>query len=376
MNDLSIHIAIVGLVFLLAIVFEMILLPRIIYIAKKKRLFDLPNKRKIHCDPIPRLGGMSFFPIIIPLTLLSLYLELRFELISPSAIHALLPEITFLISGITLISLVGIKDDLVGVVYRHKFLIQFIASIFIISSGVYINNLHGFLGIYEISPYVGIPLSLLLIVYTTNSINLIDGADGLASGLTALAFVVYGLLFATLSHWLYSAIAFGICGILIPFFYYNFFSRSRKIFMGDTGSLTLGFLLSFMMLKLMQSPLSHEILPNSSGVFLLVISALYIPLYDALRVMMVRILSNRPPFSPDRNHIHHKLIDLGYSRRKAVGIILVASVCLFTLNYLLLKFSNSTLTFIIDIILALSIAFLFIYLTNKKIVLNSKMASS
>lgn len=372
MDDLSIHIGIVGLVFLLAIVFEMILLPRIIYIAKKKRLFDLPNKRKIHCDPIPRLGGVSFFPIIVPLTLLSLHFELRFGLISVSAVYELLPEITFLIGGITLISLVGIKDDLVGVVYRYKFLIQFIASIFIVSGGLYINNLHGLLGIYEISPYIGIPLSILLIVYTTNSINLIDGADGLASGLTALAFVVYGLLFATLSHWLYSAIAFGMCGILIPFFYYNFFSRSRKIFMGDTGSLTLGFLLSFMMLKLIQNPLPQEVLSNSSGAFLLIISALYIPLYDALRVMLVRILSNRPPFSPDRNHIHHKLIDLGYSRRKAVGIIMVSSVCLFGLNYLLLKFTNSTLTFVVDIILALFIAFLFIYLTNKKVVLNSK----
>lgn len=367
MDNTYIYIIIIGLSFLCSILFEMMLLPRIIFIAKKKRLFDMPDARKKHQMFIPRLGGISFLPVILGITLFTLFIRCKYDLSSDLLIAEIFPEFLLLICGMILIFSTGVKDDLVGVWYGHKFLVQFIAAFFIIYSDVYIDNLHGLFGIYEIPSYIGIPLSILIIVYTTNAINLIDGADGLASGLSGLAFVVYGSLFIIGGLWTYATIAFIVCGVLIPFFYYNFFHAKRKIFMGDTGSLTLGYLASFMMLRLLKTPLNSDILPDEGGCLILILAALYIPLYDAARVMIVRLVTGRSPFSPDRNHIHHKLIDMGLSRKRAVSVILVMAVSFFVINYLLTLLFSANTVFIIDIAISFLVAFSLISLTKKKL---------
>ncbi len=366
MINANFYIIIIGS-FLLAIIFEMMLLPRLIYIAKKKRLFDLPDSRKKHNMPIPRLGGMSFVPIIITITVFSVFIRYKLGLWAESPFYDVLPELMLLICGMFLIYMLGAKDDLVGVNFRYKFLIQAIASLFIISSGVYIKNLDGLLGIYEVPTFIGIPISILIIVYTTNAINLIDGADGLASGLSFIAFMTYGVLFIAAGLWTYATMAFIICGLLIPFFYYNFFHPSRKIFMGDTGSLTLGYLLSFMMLRLFNTHIEGFCFPSSDGgCILIIIAALYVPLYDAVRVMLVRLLTKRSPFSPDRSHIHHKLIDLGLSRRKAVFSIIIFGITFMLLTYLMTFYLNSTIICIIGIIASILIALSLIKVTKEK----------
>lgn len=341
----------VGIVFVACVVsmiLEMMLLPRIIYIAKKKRLFDLPNKRKRHDMPIPRLGGISFTPVILLVGLFTLFVRFKFQIWTEEMLLYRVLEIILLVCGLLIIYLLGAKDDLVGVNFKKKFLIQFFASFCIVGSGVYINNLYGLLGIYEIPDTLGIILSIGLIMFTTNAINLIDGADGLASGISAVALIIYGILFSIYDMWTYTCMAFITIGMLIPFFYYNFFHPTRKIFMGDTGSLTLGFLLSFMILRLAKYPPAVEVVP--SGLILLVLSALFIPLFDAFKVMVVRISMGKGPFSPDRNHIHHKLIDLGLSRKKAVFLIVMASLFLVVMNWGLLHLKiNANIVLLVDI---------------------------
>lgn len=172
---------------------------------------------------------------------------------------------------------------------------------------LWINDLYGLLGIYAIPNWIGIPFTILTIVFITNAINLIDGIDGLASGLSSVALLVFGLLFIEKGLWMYSMLAFSTLGVLVPFFYYNVFGnaeRARKIFMGDTGSLTLGYILSFLAIKYSQN--NPEVISNTKGTFLIAFSTLIIPAFDVIRVVMVRLRNGKSPFEPDKNHIHHK----------------------------------------------------------------------
>lgn len=350
--------------FVVSVVIEMMVLPRIIYIAKKKRLFDLPDKRKKHSEPIPRLGGISFTPVILLVSLFCLFIRFIFQFWDEELFFYRIPETILLVCGLLIIYLLGAKDDLVGVSFKKKFVIQFIASLCIVGSGVYINNLYGLLGFHEVPAWVGVPLSIGLIMFTTNAINLIDGADGLASGISAVALIVYGVMFVIYGMWTYAGIAFITLGILVPFFYYNFFNPKRKIFMGDTGSLTLGFVLAFMILRLAKYPPSTEIVPQ--GLFLLVLSALFIPLFDAFKVMVVRIAKGKGPFSPDRNHIHHKLIDLGFSKKRAVFLIVSTGALLVVSNWILLWYLDCNVLLVLDLSFGV-LANVFIYRRIKRI---------
>lgn len=352
------NVIIIVIACVISIIIEMMLLPRVIYIAKKKRLFDLPDKRKKHSCPIPRLGGITFTPVILLVGLFSLFLRFRFQIWDEELFFYRIPEILLLVCGLLVIYLLGAKDDLVGVSFKKKFTIQFLASLCIVGSGVYIDNLYGLFGIHQIPDIIGVLLSIGLIMFTTNAINLIDGADGLASGIALVALVMYGILFGLYGMWTYAGIAFIMIGLLIPFFYYNFFHPTRKIFMGDTGSLTLGYMLAFMVLRLVKYPPSVEIVP--SGLLLLVLVALFIPLFDALKVMCVRISMGRGPFSPDRNHIHHKLIDLGLSKKKTVFVVVLTGVLLIIANWILLNYLNCNIVLLCDFGLGLFIN-MFIY---------------
>lgn len=330
-----------------SIIIEMMVLPRIIYIAKKKRLFDLPDKRKKHSEPIPRLGGISFTPVILLVSLFCLFIRFIFQFWDEELFFYRIPETILLVCGLLVIYLLGAKDDLVGVSFKKKFVIQFIASLCIVGSGVYINNLYGLFGFHQIPGFIGIILSIGLIMFTTNAINLIDGADGLASGVSAVALLIYGIIFSIYGMWTYAGLAFITLGLLAPFFYYNFAHPTRKIFMGDTGSLTLGFLLAFMILRIAKYPPAVEIVPG--GLILLVLSALFIPLFDAFKVMVVRIAKGKGPFSPDRNHIHHKLIDLGFSKKKAVFLIVMTGALLVVANWILLWYLDCNVLLIMDL---------------------------
>ena len=232
--------------------------------------------------------------------------------------------------GMTLLYLTGIADDLVGVRYRQKFAIQIFCACLFPLSGLWINDLYGLFGIHELSAYVGIPFTVLTVVFITNAINLIDGIDGLASGLSSVALLVFTFLFISKGLWSYAMLSAGTFGVLVPFFYYNVFGsveRARKIFMGDTGSLTLGYILSFLAIKYSQH--NTDIMPTSKAAFLIAFSTMIIPAFDVVRVVLVRIREGHSPFEPDKNHIHHKLLAIGLSPRRAM-LSLLSMSCAFS----------------------------------------------
>lgn len=338
--------------FITAVILGRIIIPNILVISMRKRLFDEPDARKIHKRPIPRLGGVTFFPVIV------------FTLCTFTAIHLFkghfvyniitlntAREMLFLISGLTLLYIVGIADDLIGVRYRKKFVVQIISAAMFPIAGLYINSFYGLFGINEIDPIIGIPFTMLLVVFITNAINLIDGIDGLASGLSMVALVVFGVIFVHFQSWLYALLAFVSIGVIIPFFSYNVFGnadRGRKIFMGDTGSLTLGYILSFFVIRFCM----HE--PNSmmqvqGSPVLIAFSVLMVPCLDVVRVVLRRARNRKPLFLPDKTHIHHKFLAMGFSPRRALITIQIMSACFCAFTMGALDFMNNTVIFIIDI---------------------------
>jgi UDP-N-acetylmuramyl pentapeptide phosphotransferase/UDP-N-acetylglucosamine-1-phosphate transferase len=192
---------------------------------------------------------------------------------------------------------------------------------------------------------------VLAVVFITNAINLIDGIDGLASGLSGVAFLVLGWLFLGKGEWLYGMLSFCALGVLLPFFFYNVFGkeeRSRKIFMGDTGSLTLGYVLSFLAI----SYVAHDeaAIPYTDHAFSMAFGTLIVPVFDVIRVMLIRLRRRKPLFEPDRNHIHHKFLDMGLGVRKTMVLLLLLSGGFSLSNIWLLEYVNNTLLLVGDVV--------------------------
>lgn len=291
------NIIFILIAFIISAFVARLIIPRILLISFRKRLFDVPDERKIHKRAIPRLGGVSFFPTI----LLSCCTVLAIRTLAGYGISMLpsfylLPEFLALVCGMVLLYLTGIADDLVGVRYRQKLAVQIICASLFPVVGLWINDLYGLFGLYLVPAWFGIPFTVLTIVFITNAINLIDGIDGLASGLSSVALVVFGILFIDKGLWIYAMLAFSTLGVLVPFFYYNVFGsaeHARKIFMGDTGSLTLGYVLSFLAIKYSQHT---EFIPVTQGALVIAFSTLIVPSFDVIRVVIVRVYNGKSPF--------------------------------------------------------------------------------
>lgn len=340
----------IGLAFFLALSFTGILIPKILFIAFKKDLVDLPEERKIHQGIIPRLGGLAFIPSIFFTFFLLLGLVFvleKQEILMQEANNV--PELLFGFCACTILYLVGVADDLIGVRFSTKFIIQGLCSVLLIVGGVWINNLYGICGIYGLSEWVAYPFTVLVIVLIVNSINFIDGIDGLASGLSGVALLFYGLIYIYLQQWLFAMLAFTTLGVLFPFFYYNVFgniNHRNKIFMGDTGSLTIGIILCILSIKILNEPGDSTSFTNP---VILAFAPLIIPSFDVIGVFIYRIRTKKHPFMPDKSHIHHKLLAVGMCQRTAMITIITVSL-LFTLcNILLVQYVNVSLLLIINV---------------------------
>ena len=338
-------------IFLLCVLCAGIVIPQILLIAFRKQLFDVPDERKIHHSLVPRLGGIAFKPVILfaMFLVIGVNLQLSNENVLELSLDAVCPLI-FSFSAMVLLYLVGIADDLIGVKYRAKFIAQILAALMIIAGGTWIDNLHGVLGIYGISPWVGYPFTVLVIVFIINAINLIDGIDGLASGLSATASLVYGFTFLMTEDYLYAMLSFATLGVLVPFFYYNVFgdpSKQRKIFMGDTGSLSIGIILAFLSIRIAMYPLNRCII--NVNPLILAFTPLFVPCCDVVRVYMRRVRNGKNPFLPDKTHIHHKLLAVGLRQRPAMVTIVSCSLLLVITNILLSKYLNINLILVGDL---------------------------
>jgi UDP-GlcNAc:undecaprenyl-phosphate GlcNAc-1-phosphate transferase len=285
-------------------------IPVIITVAERKKLFDIPDERKVHQTPIPSLAGLGIFAGFM----IACLLAVQFQTSS---------EFQYYLAAAVVIFFLGLKDDILVISPVKKFIGQVLAAFLIIyKGGIQIKSMHGFLGIEGPLPEM---FSLLLTYFTViviiNSFNLIDGIDGLAGSLGLMATIVFGVYFLQVNMIAYSVLSFSLAGSLIAFLIFNF--HPAKVFMGDTGSMLIGLVNAILVVKFISvadvANVSFPVAASPAIGF----AILMIPLLDTLRVFGIRMIHRRSPFSPDRNHVHHLLLDKGLSHR-SITIILVS----------------------------------------------------
>lgn len=305
------------LTYVMAFVLTLIFIPPVIFIVKRFKLFDRPNARKEHSVPTPTFGGIAIFAG----TITSLLFWFQFNN-HPSTI-------TFFLSMVLLCG-VGIMDDLKDLAARYKMVIEAGMASLLAVAGIRITSFGGLFGIGELHIIAQYVITVVTIVGITNAFNLIDGIDGLAGGLGFMSLVTLGI-FLTISKDLnYAMIAFALAGALLGFLYFNF--NPARIFMGDTGSLVLGFIIAVLCVQLMKvnALYTAPVVPN---IYVFTLGIVMIPVFDTLRVFGTRIWNGRSPFSPDKTHIHHLITNKGYSHTLAARIICVVHGFILILVY-------------------------------------------
>lgn len=347
--NLDFYWTILPFVFIVCVILTIIAIPEIIRIAFEKQLFDVPDYRKVHKGQVPRLGGVTFLPGIMISVLLAY--GIMAEYAYPVSAQA---EILFGAAGALFLYMTGVADDLVGLSYKVKFPIQIISAFMLCASGLWVDNFHGLLGIHEIPAVVGIPFTVVLVVLIINAINLIDGIDGLASGLCILTVVVYTVMLIKVDLAKYAVITVAALGVLLPFYLYNVYGTSAKrtkIFMGDAGSLTMGYLVAAIAVK--ASVFSDTMFEEKSQAyyFIYAFSILLVPVLDVMRLFIHRIIHKRSPFYPDRCHIHHKFMAIGMSIGQARHTIIGISLVFFLINIFLVGHININILMAGDIVL-------------------------
>ena len=336
--------------FLVSLICGLVFTPLILDFCKRKRLYDIPNERKIHKNATPRLGGISFFPSMLT----AFFIVLLFTpVVEQDTLPVNIWSAVFLM-GLLLIYGIGIIDDLVGLKATTKFVVQIATASLLPFVGLYVNNLYGLFGIHEIPYWLGVPLTVFIIVFIDNAINLIDGIDGLAAGLSLLAlagFLVYFRYYGVYIY-TYTIIIAGMMGALVAFAYFNLLGkaeRNNKIFMGDSGSLSLGFTLGFLAVKCAMD--NTNIWPTRPEAIIVPLSLLFVPTADVVRVTLYRLHHRKPVFGADKNHIHHKLMQTGLNQHQALIVILSLSASYIAMNGLLYTIVPTTVIVIIDIAL-------------------------
>ncbi len=273
--------------------------PVIILVADKKKLYDIPDERKLHTHSIASLGGIGVF---VAMTFSSL-LGVRFRQA---------PEFQYFFAALFVMFFIGLKDDIIALSAFKKFIIQIVAAAVIIHlGGVQIQSLYGILGVEEITPMYGIPLTYITIILVVNAYNLIDGVDGLAGSLGLMATLLFGTYFYLAGMSAYATFSSSLSAALLAFLIFNF--QPAKIFLGDCGSLLVGTSISILLLKFITvASIATSPLPIPSAVAI-GFSVILVPLIDTVRVFSIRIIKGRSPFSPDRNHVHHILLAKGFA---------------------------------------------------------------
>jgi UDP-GlcNAc:undecaprenyl-phosphate/decaprenyl-phosphate GlcNAc-1-phosphate transferase len=299
-------------------------IPVIIFVANSKKLYDVPDARKIHDTPIPSLGGLGIFAgfVMASLTVISFAQAADFQ---------------YFFAAFFVIFFLGLKDDILDISPIKKFIGQVLAAFLIIYKGnIQIQSMHGFLGINQLPPMVSILFTYLTVIVIINSFNLIDGVDGLAASLALMAVILFGTYFYLVDMQAYAILAFATAGSLVAFLIFNF--QPAKIFMGDTGSLLLGLVNAILVIKFIDVANMPNVKVPIAAAPAVGFAILMIPLLDTLRVFGIRIGHRRSPFSPDRNHIHHILLDRGLSHSTItitlVGVNLVFIIAVYMLRAL------------------------------------------
>jgi len=309
--------------FLVALIITWLSIPTIVKISKHKKLNAHINDRTSHINDTPNLGGIAVFSgVALSIVIFSLRLESD--------------TVKFLIGGMLLIFFIGVKDDILIIDPKKKMIGQVIACLLVVWLGnVRITDFHHALEIGSISPFFSIIFTVFVFVLLINGFNLIDGIDGLASGLGIIISLVYGIWFIITGHISAGVISFGLAGSLIAFFRFNIFSRTNKIFLGDTGSMITGLVIAFLTVEFIEYNLSASAEYRLSSAPAVAYGMLIVPLIDLLRVFILRSWNGTSPFKADRNHIHHTLLSLGCSHLGATLILIGISLAFIVLTLLL-----------------------------------------
>lgn len=291
------------------------LTPVIINVVKVRRLFEKRNERSSHSVMVPSFGGVSFFIVFV----LALSFSEQF-FVSGRAYY--------MIPAALIIFMIGLKDDLTGVGPKNKIIGQVLAtSLLFLSSDFQITELWGFLGIHHISLWISVPLAFAVVIFFINAFNLIDGIDGLSASLAAFFFSFFGVFSFFREDYTLMMVCFAFVGMFMAFLRYNL-STDKKIFMGDTGSMFIGFILSALVIEVMSSDYNVYVdTMQASNVPYMLIGVLYIPVFDSIRIFIARASEGKSPFAPDRTHIHHLLMDYhGWNHRKTAAVIVFKNV--------------------------------------------------
>jgi UDP-N-acetylmuramyl pentapeptide phosphotransferase/UDP-N-acetylglucosamine-1-phosphate transferase len=304
------------------------ILPILIATLRKMNIGDLPGGRKIHKKFIPSMGGIGF-------------VLAAFAAIAIWSWQFPLPDIRYLMAAISLMFLVGLRDDMVELKATHKLVGELAAVLMVVVfSDIRIKDLHGFLGVGELNLFLSYGFSAFVLLVLTNSFNLIDGLDGLAGTSGSLILAVLGFWFYMQGLESYALIAFTFLGGVLAFLFFNWYPA--KIFMGDTGSLTLGFVLGALIIAFMET---NAALPDDAAwkfepVFSAGIVLMIFPLYDMARVFARRIRRGKGPMTPDKSHVHHFMMRMGLNHSQVTLILLAVQVSFIALVISLQSFSD------------------------------------
>ncbi|MCO5232506.1 MAG: undecaprenyl/decaprenyl-phosphate alpha-N-acetylglucosaminyl 1-phosphate transferase [Chitinophagales bacterium] len=331
----------------LSVAFSMIAVPSLLGIAETIKLFDKSNPRKSHKGEIPNLGGFAIFgAFIISYCIAGSFAE---------------KEIKYIIAALCFVFMIGAKDDIVDLSPRKKFIGQFIAAaLLVIIGGVRLTSFYGVLGISNLPYWASVVFSIVTIVFIVNAFNLIDGVNWLAGGLTIVSMGAFGSWFYIHGYYDYAIMAASIIGSIVVFLKYNY--TPSKIFLGDSGSLSIGLLTAMLAIRFIEE--SAEARYSQADLPFLVISGpamaiaiLIIPIFDTLKVFALRIYNRKSPFEADKTHHHHKLLDLGFSHEKTSAILVSVNI-LFIIAVYYAQFLRSVILIFLIFLVAAILSFI------------------
>lgn len=311
------------------IIFSVVTLQIVVNVCRRYGIVDSPNWRKVHKVAVPRLGGIVFMPSLA----LSIAIGMAFmEYLSVDR-YVVGVSTLAMITGAIMIYAIGIVDDFQEMNANLKFLVQLVASSFFPLCHLLINDLGGFCGIHELPLWLSYPFTVFVILLIVNAMNLIDGIDGLSSGLSVLMLAVLSVMYFNKGMLMFVLLCLSLMATLLVFFCFNVFGKAggRKLFMGDAGSLTLGYVLAYLVIKNQMK--GWQVTSFDVSSLLMSYSLVIIPAFDVMRVALARLKNRKPMFSPDKTHIHHLFMAAGMTMHQTLIAILSLFAILILLNY-------------------------------------------
>ena len=312
--DLSVF-AIIGLPVVVSLLAVRWVYFKILKIAKEKNLVDNPDARKLQKVPVPVVGGLAvffglLFGLLCGITMMNLFAGDIGMFSGIVSVNRLLP----IVLGMSIMLYVGCMDDIMGLSPKARFLIEILVILGLIySSGISVDSLHGLWGIDDIPSVVAVPLTIFAGVGIINAINMVDGVNGLSSGLCITCSMLFGLQFFCIGDYVNAVLAFSIASSLFLFFIHNVFGNQSRMFIGDAGTMVMGVLMTWFVMCSMHDAGRGMILDYAYCPTAMVVAILSVPVADTLRVMTMRVFHGKSPFSPDKTHLHHAFVGIGVS---------------------------------------------------------------